>query len=83
MSDVGNREDQKSCSDFLDEKIRGICGLPSDTPITEDFLRKELDKTDMNATSMDPGYQRKHPGMKLLTHKEAVERLKKVRTAKF
>ncbi len=83
MSEVAGDNGPKSCSDFLDGKIREICGLSPDTPITEEFLEGMLDEVDLNATSFDPGYQRRHPGMPLLTHKEASEQRERVRTARL
>lgn len=80
---MSDRENGESREDFLSEEIRAVCGLLPSTPITPELLEEKLDEVDRNATSLDPGYRRRHPRMKLLTHKEVSERLERVRTAQF
>ncbi|MCL5407276.1 MAG: hypothetical protein M1429_02160 [Patescibacteria group bacterium] len=73
------------CLQFLEDRIRKAYGLPSNFEITEDWLREKLDELDRQATSINRGNSgnKRYHHMKLLTHKESIERLQRIRSATF
>lgn len=74
------------CIKFLDDRIRKICGLAPDFELTEEWLRNALDKIDLAATTTNSGGRLggwRRGNKRLLTHKEAEERLQRARSIEF